>query len=412
MAVHHVFGVTIIDATDGDDVIHVRARLGGGVVVTVNGESRSFTHEEAQKLSIRAGDGNDRILVEADVLYDLTLVGGAGDDAIRGGGGQDRIYGGDGDDDLDGGDGDDKILGGAGNDRIRGGRGDDYLEGGAGDDRLEGGDGNDVLYGLDGDDTLDGGDGNDYLDGGSGNDTLRGGDGNDQLLGGRGDDRLYGGRGNDGLAGGEGRDTYHPGAGRDHIYHQAGERIHGAGRRDHREMIELGGPEPGASVRVEGSAEFQTRVRSDLDALRSVPSGRGLLGAIDAAGHTTSIRQTSGDNVLVHDHRARMVENNTANGAGSDATLRYNPHETRVSDDPWGSRPPVTGLYHELVHAQNAAEGSMPAGTTDLVDNAELVAVGLPIDHDGDPETSPIQPNRWTENGLRKELGLRRRAWY
>jgi hypothetical protein len=50
------------------------------------------------------------------------------------------------------------------------------------------------------------------------------------------------------------------------------------------------------------------------------------------------------------------------------------------------------------------------------VNTRERQAVGLPVDHDGDPNTPPIvdpdHPIEYTENGLRRELGLPDRATY
>ena len=62
--------------------------------------------------------------------------------------------------------------------------------------------------------------------------------------------------------------------------------------------------------------------------------------------------------------------------------------------DPWMKRPPIVGLYHELVHAYNAATGSMQPGvTTGGVELVELQAVGLTFtgiawDNDGNPSTA------------------------
>jgi Ca2+-binding RTX toxin-like protein len=390
-------GRTIIDAGAGDDEIRVSRREGGGLRVTTNGESIDLTEAESRNLTIRGGSGNDRIRVDNDVDQAIRLEGGAGNDTIRGGRG------------------DDTIIGGAGNDTIAGRRGHDYIDAGAGDDQVNGGEGHDVIYGLGGNDRISGGAGNDYLDGGRGNDTLRGGTGNDQVIGGRGDDRLDGGRGNDTVAGGEGTDRYDGGRGRDRIYHQSGERIDNRSSRDHHEEVDMSGAEPGSSVTVAGSAEFQERVESDLDALRSLPSGRGLLRDMDATGHSTTIRETSGGNATGYTNPADrlMTGGNTANGAGTDATVRYNPESTlRPGGHAWSRRPPIVGLYHEMVHAENAGRGSMPTGNTDGTKNRERIAVGLPIDEDGDASTPRTQPNRWTENGLRQELGLARRARY
>ena len=52
------------------------------------------------------------------------------------------------------------------------------------------------------------------------------------------------------------------------------------------------------------------------------------------------------------------------------------------------------------------------AGNADDTVNYERTAVGLDIDHDGNAATPRVQPSRYTENGLRSELGLTRRPRY
>ena len=53
--------------------------------------------------------------------------------------------------------------------------------------------------------------------------------------------------------------------------------------------------------------------------------------------------------------------------------------------------PPITVLYHELAHVYDYAHGTgrgrLHRPGQPGVDNAERVAVGLPIDHDKDPST-------------------------
>lgn len=59
---------------------------------------------------------------------------------------------------------------------------------------------------------------------------------------------------------------------------------------------------------------------------------------------------------------------------------------------------------------------SKPDGTRIGAPNDERVAVGLPIDHDDDPETphrlDPRHPYAYTENALREEMGLLSRSRY
>ena len=83
--------------------------------------------------------------------------------------------------------------------------------------------------------------------------------------------------------------------------------------------------------------------------------------------------------------------------------------------------PPITVLYHELAHVYDFVHGTTAEGVytgpdNPDVDNAERVAVGLPIDHDNNPSTpdqgDPRHPYDYTENGLRDELGTPRAPRY
>jgi Ca2+-binding RTX toxin-like protein len=76
------------------------------------------------------------------------------------------------------------------------------IVGTAGNDALRGTPGNDVIVGLAGNDVIDGRGGDDLICGGDGNDVLRGGLGNDMIDGGEGDDILWGGAGDDLIEGG------------------------------------------------------------------------------------------------------------------------------------------------------------------------------------------------------------------
>jgi Ca2+-binding RTX toxin-like protein len=93
-----------------------------------------------EKLVISLGGGNDRFSATGNVgpLVQLTVDGGADDDAINGGNGADMLIGGDGNDSIDGNQGNDSIHLGAGNDRFSWGPGDgsDVVEGGTGTDTM------------------------------------------------------------------------------------------------------------------------------------------------------------------------------------------------------------------------------------------------------------------------------------
>jgi len=160
--------------------------------------------------------------------YNISLIGGAGNDTLTGGAGNDTIEGMGGDDLLRGGsdtisghDGLDTVSyehaqgtvtvdlssgtasGDAGNDTLSGFESligsafADILTGNDYANLIQGGDGDDTLAGGDGADTLEGGAGNDYFEDGAGNDVLYGGDGNDEFMADAGDDVLNGGAGSD-----------------------------------------------------------------------------------------------------------------------------------------------------------------------------------------------------------------------
>ncbi|HYZ25284.1 MAG TPA: calcium-binding protein, partial [Geminicoccaceae bacterium] len=160
------------------------AAAGGAINITVAagapvddlGLASSSSDADASSSDGRIGsviNGTDGDDVIHGTPYDDRLLGGPGDDTI---------YGYEGDDLLDGGPGDDRLFGGPGNDQLLGGEGNDRAFGGTGDDLLLGGSGNDRLFGEEGRDRLDGGSGDDLLDGGPDADRMVGGSGDDLLI--------------------------------------------------------------------------------------------------------------------------------------------------------------------------------------------------------------------------------------
>jgi Ca2+-binding RTX toxin-like protein len=150
----------IVHGTCGDDNVHISkaeglAGLLGYYKVVVNGDVQYMTKQQLENTDFRLGDGDDTLVVDADVKADITAHGGEGEDVLIGGGGDDKLYGGS-DSDV--------ILGRGGDDCLHGGRGRDYLFGG---------EGRDTLYGGRGRDYLDGGPGHDHNHGGPGRDTVR-----------------------------------------------------------------------------------------------------------------------------------------------------------------------------------------------------------------------------------------------
>ncbi|MFD3705792.1 M91 family zinc metallopeptidase [Nocardia sp. NPDC058658] len=396
----------IIETTDENDVITVEHDPKTGVAtVTVNGEKQTFTGTDAENLVIKSRGGDDLITVANG-----TQVGV-------------------------------KVEGGDGKDTIFGGKGRDYLEGGAGQDTIHGGEGNDVIYGGADDDSLFGGEGEDYVEGGSGNDRIAGHAGNDILSGGLGDDFIEGNEGSDKIYAGDGTDnvsgsgvnTAANGNGNDTIYAQEGvDTISRHGDQPTVVNVELAQiPE---KIVVTGSPEFQERVRSDLEFMRSSPTGQQMLTSFANTDHTVTIVEAANErsNAMPGDWKPASYNPATGTpGAGTSVTVAYDPRTTDLGFGyekyAWGAElPPSLVLTHELAHATDFTHGTFRGGTyqgDDKIDGnsagvreGERVAVGLPIDHDNNPSTPeqvvPEHPTALTENAMRTELGLPLREHY
>ncbi|MBT8227839.1 MAG: hypothetical protein HKP61_08000 [Dactylosporangium sp.] len=397
---------------------------------------------------VDGGAGDDTITGSSD---GSSLVGGDGNDRILGGDGRDDIHGGDGDDQISGALSNDYLHGGSGDDYLSGGDGNDYLDAGAGDDVLSGGRGNDIAYALAGRDTVRGGTGEDYLDGGPGNDRISGDAGDDILFGGRGDDLLRGGAGNDVSYAGAGRDTVDATSGsiapepyrgpdgiphaptpeNDTVYAQSEDTVTGAELLQYVEITDAG-----AYVNIKGTPEFIARVESDLDALRSSPTGEAMLTDLQQE-HDGSWFH-GGLNILELDEQNGRAFAVTAIPPASDPgviiatyisdseniqpAIFYNPSYSSS-----GEQPPIVTLYHEMAHIYQIAH--MSGNVLDYqgddakdhgINTYERQAVGLPIDHDwywpwsaSTPERiDPDQPLIYTENGLLAELELPTRPHY
>ena len=44
--------------------------------------------------------------------------------------------------------------------------------------------------------------------------------------------------------------------------------------------------------------------------------------------------------------------------------INYNPERISLGGEDWQNRPPVVGLFHEMVHAYNYATGTLAPGQT------------------------------------------------
>ncbi|HEX8573846.1 MAG TPA: cadherin domain-containing protein [Allosphingosinicella sp.] len=164
----------VIEGTAGADIIQLS---GTTLVAQSGGINAGLTINKV------ASNGAAR---EIDVA--AIIDAREGDDIVHASDRGDNVYGGAGNDVLYGGKLDDWLLGGDGNDTLSAGA---QGGGTGGDGNLlSGGAGNDLLIGREGSDWLDGGGDVDHLQGGGGDDILAGGAGDgDILAGGAGDDQ-------------------------------------------------------------------------------------------------------------------------------------------------------------------------------------------------------------------------------
>jgi hypothetical protein len=413
----------IINTGSGDDKVRVSNAAGGALRVNVNGTP--YTVPAGVLPVIRSGAGDDTVTVDPNVRVNVVILGGDGNDTITGGAGSDTILAGA---------GNDKVQAGAGDNYVSGGSGNDYLAGGRGNDTLRGGRGEDVLYGLGGNDRLAGGRGQDYLDGGDGDDRLYGGPGNDILFGGRGADRIIGGAGDDRAFGGQGRDTVLGGSGNDTAYIQKDDSA-----PDAEKVVQVEyKPNLGDRIKIVGTQEFVDRVRSDMEALRSMPGGPqrmladdngpyGTLPFVDTDGNYAYLGRTLTIQSVDAKHDGPQVV--PASDPTGRSTLYYDPNFLTPSG--LGFTPPIVTLYHEFGHVWADSNTAVPGGSTmewhanprdpgvmsaEATPNQERSVVGLPIANPDDPygprRVYPGQPRELTENDFREKLGLPPRQSY
>lgn len=343
------------------------------------------TKSADDQLRLDASDGT-LLLTLNDLQYriepiveplDLIIDTDAGDDTVRTEGLRGKIT----------------LRTGAGDDLIKVGAGNFYIDSGAGNDTvLTRGHGMHTIYAGDGDDTCFGGEQLTFM------------------AGGEGDDRLVAGAGLSIISPGPGEDSIFPGSGSNVVYSSDENDLilrEKGTLRLHRGGSHRAGDQ---ALRIEGSDGFVKRVEADLDLLRTSPTARLLLQALDEAasahGTQVTVRFTHEPNGYFGHPHWPVIDGQRA-PAGQSGELVYNP-----AWQPPGSFPVVV-LYHELCHAYNFATGSM------FGFDHERQVVGLPTEHppfdfDDDPQTPPLNtnPDPFNENSLRRELGLPPRLNY
>ena len=152
-----------VSASDKDDTVNVSQTKDGKLVVNINGEEKTYTKEEAEKLVFDLGKGNDTFTADKSVTYGLNVNGrdgdndiktGLGNDNVKVGNGNNKVTTGWGDDTIKAGNGDNKLYGEGGNDRITAGNGDNKIVGAAGVDTILTGKGNNQIYSGNESDTI------------------------------------------------------------------------------------------------------------------------------------------------------------------------------------------------------------------------------------------------------------------
>lgn len=162
----------------------------------------------------------------------------------------------------------------------------------------------------------------------------------------------------------------------------------------------------GPNITIKGTPEFRAAVLRDLQKLQATPTGADLIATLNGPGRgPVTIVETAGGNSVDGVGPQGYQQPGGSNGTGSGATLHYNPNANQIGDgsEAWMTRPPEVGLGHELVHCEQAQNGSWSnTNKHNGVLDDELAAAGLP----------PFQDNPHTENKIRRELGQPQRPRY
>lgn len=339
------------------------------------------------------------------------------------------------------------------------GTGDDHVVVVEGTCYAEGNEGNDRMYSLnDSHVTFHGGPGNDmlegsrhtalsYLDGGEDDDYVVGGGGPNILVGGPGDDQIEAGDLHNVIYTGDGYNQVEKLKTTDTTYHNVKSDLTVDCTKVSLEELDKFAPgelasnaihvEPrpfnSAAFSLNGSAQFVERAKDDFRLLLASPTGQTLLAQLEHAALTSG--KPFEINELVSGNDARFVAADPAAAAnafihdGLAGTPCYGGSITYSVRDVLGANPSVIALFHELCHAYNHVTGTLLPGTSPQpshgllppkpVRNTELQAVGLPtsaapFDFDGEASTpsTNTNPQAFSENGLREELGLPLRTRY
>ncbi|HEY0546745.1 MAG TPA: M91 family zinc metallopeptidase [Pyrinomonadaceae bacterium] len=171
---------------------------------------------------------------------------------------------------------------------------------------------------------------------------------------------------------------------------------------------------------INGLPAFRAQVQAALATLYTTPTGKQLINGIAASGHTVTIVPTSAANGYC---QAANGTNSQTAGVGTNSTISWNPNHNTVGP---GDNPGSTVILgHEMVHAYHNANGTNANGPYDSYpgqngasargeERSTVGAGGTTInDPSGNPQTVPdYSRTSPTENSLRDDLGIPRRATY
>lgn len=234
----------VIHGTEGSDSISITQKENGWLSVNMNGKLSNYRPSEAKSLIFMTGSGNDAIIADSSVKYDLHIIAGNGNNTIQTGSGNDLISVGNGNNRIIAGKGNDMIIAGNGNNTIDSGSGNDIITAGKGNNTIYSGKtdgassvpdkGNDIINAGKGGNTVTAGNGTNVINLGNGSDSVTVGNGKNFINTAGGNDTVNAGRGNDLITTSNGNDTINAGHGNNIIFAAGGDNRISAGAGDNK----------------------------------------------------------------------------------------------------------------------------------------------------------------------------------
>jgi uncharacterized Zn-binding protein involved in type VI secretion len=174
----------------------------------------------------------------------------------------------------------------------------------------------------------------------------------------------------------------------------------------------------GTAIKLEGDEAFRNATIADLDKIKSTPTGKAMLEALEKSGKTVTIKPTTGGNGVTGLSSGAFKNVDGTKGTGSGSTVSYNPKKKKIGNKRWEKRPPAVGLAHELVHAVHAANGDI---STKPVKNDSKPDPSNPKAYATEKEEevrtvgiAPYDKESYSENKIRSEWDPKQtdRKWY